>query len=108
MVRWPEISGCFFVQRPDGFIRAICRLLITFGTLIIGGEFDMEELLSNAAEHAIRYLESLGEQRVFPSPEACQRLAGLEFDFPDGTTFPERVLATLDETGSPATVAPVE
>jgi glutamate/tyrosine decarboxylase-like PLP-dependent enzyme len=65
----------------------------------------MKELLSNAAERAIRYLESLGERRVFPSPEARERLAKLEFDFPDGPTSPEQVLATLDELGSPAAVA---
>ena len=41
----------------------------------------MNELLSNAAERAIRYLEGLDERRVFPSPEACERLAELEFDF---------------------------
>lgn len=65
----------------------------------------MKELLSNAAKRATRYLESLGERRVFPSPEARERLAEFEFDFPDGPTSPEQVLATLDEIGSPATVA---
>jgi len=65
----------------------------------------MKELLSNAAKRAIRYLESLDERRVYPSPEARERLAGLAFDFPDGPTSLERVLATLDEIGSPATVA---
>ena len=64
----------------------------------------MKKLLSNAAERAIRYLESLGEQRVFPSPEARERLAELDFDFPDEPTSPEGVLATLDEIGSPATI----
>lgn len=63
----------------------------------------MEKLLSDASKRANRYLESLGERRVFPSPEARQRLAELEFDFADGPTSPEQVLATLDETGSPAT-----
>ena len=65
----------------------------------------MEELLSNAAKRAIRYLEGLGERHVFPSQEARERLAELEFDFPEGPTSPEQVLATLDEIGSPATVA---
>jgi len=65
----------------------------------------MEKLLSNAAKRAIRYLESLGERRVFPSKEARECLAELEFDFPKGPTSPEQVLATLDEIGSPATVA---
>jgi glutamate/tyrosine decarboxylase-like PLP-dependent enzyme len=65
----------------------------------------MEELLLNAAERAICYLEGLGGRRVFPPPEARERLAELEFDFPQGPTSPEQVLATLDEIGSPATVA---
>jgi glutamate/tyrosine decarboxylase-like PLP-dependent enzyme len=65
----------------------------------------MQELLSDAAGRAIRYLEGLGERRVFPSPEARERLAELECDFPDGPTSPEQVLASLDEIGSPATVA---
>jgi glutamate/tyrosine decarboxylase-like PLP-dependent enzyme len=65
----------------------------------------MKELLSNASKRAIHYLESLGERRVFPSPEARERLADLEIDFPEGPTSPEGVLATLDEIGSPATVA---
>lgn len=65
----------------------------------------MKALLSNAADRAIHYLENLGERRVFPLPEACERLAELEFDFPEGPASPEQVLATLDEVGSPATVA---
>jgi glutamate/tyrosine decarboxylase-like PLP-dependent enzyme len=65
----------------------------------------MQELLSDAAGRAIRYLEGLGERRVFPSPEARERLAELECDFPDGPTSPEQVLANLDEIGSPAAVA---
>ena len=65
----------------------------------------MKELLSNAAGRAIRYLESLEERRVFPTPEARERLAELEFDFPDGPTSPGQVLETLDVIGSPATVA---
>jgi len=65
----------------------------------------MEDLLSDASKRAIRYLENLGERRVFPSQEARERLAELEFDFPEKPTSPEQVLATLDELGSPATVA---
>ena len=65
----------------------------------------MQELLSDAARRAIRYLEGLGERRVFPSRGARERLSELEIDFPDGPTSPEQVLATLDEIGSPATVA---
>lgn len=46
----------------------------------------MEELLSEASKRAIRYLESLDDRRVFPSPEARERLIVLEFDFPDRST----------------------
>jgi len=65
----------------------------------------MQKLLSDASKRAIRYLESMDERRVFPSPEAGERLSELVFDFPDAPTSPEQVLATLDEIGSPATVA---
>jgi glutamate/tyrosine decarboxylase-like PLP-dependent enzyme len=65
----------------------------------------MEELLSDASKRAIHYIEGLSERRVFPSQVARKRLAGLEFDFPEEPTSPEQVLATLDELGSPATVA---
>jgi glutamate/tyrosine decarboxylase-like PLP-dependent enzyme len=65
----------------------------------------MEELLSNASKRAIRYLESLGERRVFPAPEVREHLAELEFEFPEGPISPDQVLATLDEIGSPAAVA---
>jgi len=64
----------------------------------------MKALLSNAAERAIHYLEGLDGRRVYPSRGARDRLVELEFDFPDGPTSPEQVLATLDEIGSPATV----
>ena len=60
----------------------------------------MEELLSDASKRAIRYLESLGERRVFPLPEARERLAELEFGLPEGPASPERVLVTLDEINS--------
>lgn len=65
----------------------------------------MKELLLDAATRAIRYLEGLDGRRVYPAREARERLAQLEFDFPQEPTSPEQVLATLDETGSPATVA---
>jgi glutamate/tyrosine decarboxylase-like PLP-dependent enzyme len=65
----------------------------------------MKELLSNASKRAIRYLDGLPKQRVFPSQQARNGLSELEFDFPEGPTSPEKVLATLDEIGSPATVA---
>lgn len=65
----------------------------------------MDELLRTTAERAIRYVNELPERRVAPDAAA---LAGLErFDepLPDGPDDPERVIALLDEAGSPATVA---
>ena len=65
----------------------------------------MDELLRSTAERAIRYVNDLPERRVAPDAAA---LAGLErFDepLPDGPGDPERVIALLDEAGSPATVA---
>jgi glutamate/tyrosine decarboxylase-like PLP-dependent enzyme len=65
----------------------------------------MKALLSSASKRAIRYLEGLRERRVFPSGDTRQRLAELEFAFPQEPTSPVRVLELLDEIGSPATVA---
>ena len=65
----------------------------------------MDELLRTTAERAIRYVHELPERRVAPDAAA---LAGLErFDEPllDGPDDPERVIALLDEAGSPATMA---
>lgn len=65
----------------------------------------MKELLSDAADRAIRYLEGVNQRRVYPASEARKRLDELDFDLPEGPTSPEQVLKTLDEVGSPATVA---
>jgi len=65
----------------------------------------VDELLRTTAERAIRYVHELPERRVAPDAAA---LAGLErFDepLPDGPDDPERVIAFLDEAGSPATMA---
>jgi len=65
----------------------------------------VDELLRNTADRAIRYVNALPTRRVAPDAAA---LAGLErFDepLPGGPEDPERVIALLDEAGSPATVA---
>jgi glutamate/tyrosine decarboxylase-like PLP-dependent enzyme len=65
----------------------------------------MDELLRTTAERAIRYLHELPDRAVRPEDAA---LAGLErFDeaLPAGPDDPERVIALLDEAGSPATMA---
>ena len=65
----------------------------------------MKDLLTDAAKRAGAYLAGLPERRVSPSPEAVERLAALLEPLPDGPTDPQRVLALLDDIGSPATVA---
>jgi glutamate/tyrosine decarboxylase-like PLP-dependent enzyme len=65
----------------------------------------MKELLVDAAERAARYVSSVGERSVAPRVEDVARLSALGGPMPDGRSSPERVLALLDEFGSPATVA---
>src|SRR5258708_12027060 len=62
-------------------------------------------LLQSAAARAQRYLDSLPERRVAPSPADVAGLDAFDIPLPDAPTDPEQVLAELDEHGSPATVA---
>src|SRR5512145_425131 len=62
-------------------------------------------LLEDAAHRAMRYIESLAERPVAPRPVAIEGLRALEEALPDGPTDPAAVLAILDETVSPATMA---
>ena len=64
----------------------------------------MNALLSQAAERAARYLDTLDARGVAPSPDDIARLAALGGPLPDGPTAPEAVIAELDDIGSPATV----
>ncbi len=65
----------------------------------------MRELLSAAAERAIRYLETLDDRSVAPSKRAVAALTQLDEPLPEGPSDPAAVLATLDDLGSPATMA---
>jgi len=65
----------------------------------------MKDLLREAAERSIAYLEKLDQRSVAPTTGALLRLKELDIPLPDGPTRPETVLAILDELGSPATVA---
>jgi glutamate/tyrosine decarboxylase-like PLP-dependent enzyme len=71
------------------------------------GEYDRSRaaLLTEAAERAGRYLEGLADRAVAPSAEAVLALDGLDFPLPAAGLEPSRVLATLDELGSAATMA---
>src|SRR5512143_4151360 len=65
----------------------------------------MRELLESTAQRAIAYLAGLGTRRVAPDEPALERLRSLDIPLPDAGMAAEDVLKTLDEIGSPATVA---
>ena len=65
----------------------------------------MKELLRQTAERAIRYLDNLNHKRIFPSSTAISHLNALDVSLPDAPTAAENIIASLDEIGSPATVA---
>jgi glutamate/tyrosine decarboxylase-like PLP-dependent enzyme len=65
----------------------------------------MEDLLKNTAEMAARYLGGLEDRRVFPGPEALERLKLLYGPMPEEPGDPLEVVKLLDEIGSPAAVA---
>lgn len=65
----------------------------------------MKELLETTAQRAIRYLESLDDRAVAPTPKAIAALEQFQEALPDGPTDPAQVIAMLDEIGSPATMA---
>ena len=65
----------------------------------------MRDLLEDAAQRAIAYLEGLDARGVAPSPEAVAGLAALDRPLPEGPSEPAATLARLDEIGSPATMA---
>jgi glutamate/tyrosine decarboxylase-like PLP-dependent enzyme len=63
------------------------------------------EVLSLAAERAIKYANGVRERRVAPGARDLQALERFRETFPEGPSDAERVVAMLDEFGSPATVA---
>ena len=65
----------------------------------------MRGLLNAAAERALRYLETLDDRSVAPGAEAIRRLSDLGGPLQEAPMDPEKVLALLDDIGSPATVA---
>ncbi len=64
----------------------------------------MKELLTETAVRAARYLSEIGGRRVSPRPEDVARLASLGGPMPERPMDPAKVLALLDDIGSPATV----
>lgn len=65
----------------------------------------MRELLFDVANRAHRYVEILPTRRVSPSPQALKRLQLLDVPLQNEPLEPRKVLAELDDIGSPATVA---
>jgi glutamate/tyrosine decarboxylase-like PLP-dependent enzyme len=65
----------------------------------------VRELLKAGAERAIRYIETIDERSVAPSPRAVAALARFDEPLPEGPSEPGAVLAALDDLGSPATMA---
>ncbi len=65
----------------------------------------MQELLLDVASRATQYVDNIRGRRVSPSPEALERLKLLDVPLQDEPMDPRKVLAELDELGSPATMA---
>src|ERR1700722_17017554 len=65
---------------------------------------NLRALLTQAAETAARYLETLDDRGVRPTPEALAGLEELNEPLAAESMEPERILETLDRIGSPATV----
>ncbi len=64
-----------------------------------------QQLLADAAARAQRYLAALPDRAVAPDPAAVAALAQLDQPLPEGPQDPRAVLARLDETVGPATMA---
>ncbi len=62
------------------------------------------ELIIQAAERAVRYVESGAGRSVFPEASDVDALAGFTDALPEHGRDPADVLAELDDLGSPATV----
>jgi glutamate/tyrosine decarboxylase-like PLP-dependent enzyme len=65
----------------------------------------VNQLLSDTAARASRYLSGIGRRPVSPLPEDIARLGELGGPLPEHPCDPAAVLALLDDLGSPATVA---
>jgi glutamate/tyrosine decarboxylase-like PLP-dependent enzyme len=63
------------------------------------------DVLRFAAERAERYAREIGQRRVAPGEREIRELERFREAFPEEPSDPRSVVATLDEFGSPATVA---
>ena len=65
----------------------------------------MPTVLADAARRANRYLERISDQRVAPDPAAVRELERFASPLGESGEDEDRILAQLDDLGSPATVA---
>lgn len=65
----------------------------------------MKDLLLDASARAARYVSGIGNRRITPHPEDVARLSALGGPLPEEPCDPQKVLALLDDVGSPATIA---
>jgi glutamate/tyrosine decarboxylase-like PLP-dependent enzyme len=66
---------------------------------------DGADVLSLAAERAMRYVSAVRQRKVAPGQRDIQAMEQFRETFPEGPSDPKSVVAMLDELGSPATVA---
>src|SRR5690348_9144914 len=66
---------------------------------------DAWQVLANVAERSQRYLGSLKDRRVPPTPEALAALRALDVPLQESPASPEAVVEELDRLASPATIA---
>ena len=65
----------------------------------------VKELLADTSARATRYVTRINRRRVAPLPGDVARLEALAGPLPETPSDPAKVLALLDDVGSPATVA---
>lgn len=65
----------------------------------------MKDLLAETAARAARYLSMINERSVAPSAQEIGGLKALAGPLPEDPSDPAKILALLDDVGSPATVA---
>jgi glutamate/tyrosine decarboxylase-like PLP-dependent enzyme len=66
---------------------------------------DLKQLLTATTERSLKYLNSLDERSVAPTPAAVEKLSGFDVALQDKSIPAADVLKELDEIGSPATMA---
>ncbi|MEO7522347.1 MAG: aspartate aminotransferase family protein, partial [Gemmatimonas sp.] len=65
----------------------------------------MRPILEDAAQRAIRYLETINDRPVASDAASIARAESFDADLPDGPTDGRAALAMLDDIGSPGSMA---